>query len=40
MISWRERRPFDYIMLACALALTFYGLLLIYSGSSSAARAR
>src|SRR3970040_697285 len=37
MISWRERRPFDYILLACALALTFYGLLLIYSGTSSTA---
>src|SRR6185369_14376782 len=37
MISWRERRPFDYILLASALALTLYGLVLIYSGSSSAA---
>jgi rod shape determining protein RodA len=35
MISWRERRPFDYIMLASALALTFYGLLLIYSGTAN-----
>ena len=33
MRSWRETRPFDYIMLAAAIALTCYGLLLIYSGS-------
>src|SRR5690606_31667424 len=33
MISWRETRPFDYILLAAALALTGYGLLLIYSGN-------
>jgi rod shape determining protein RodA len=37
MISWRERRPFDYIMLASALALTLFGIVLIYSGSRSAA---
>jgi rod shape determining protein RodA len=35
MISWREKRSFDYILLACALALTVYGLLLIYSGSTA-----
>jgi rod shape determining protein RodA len=33
MISWRERRPFDYLMLVTAVALTCYGLILIYSGS-------
>lgn len=33
MISWRETRPFDYVLLVAALALTGYGLLLIYSGS-------
>ncbi len=33
MISWRERRPFDYIMMASAIALTIFGMLLIYSGS-------
>lgn len=33
MINWRETRPFDYILLAASLALTGYGLLLIYSGS-------
>ena len=33
MISWRETRPFDYVLLIAALALTTYGLLLIYSGS-------
>lgn len=33
MISWREKRPFDFILLAASLALTAYGLLLIYSGS-------
>ena len=37
MISWRERRPFDYIMLASAITLTLYGLLLIYSGTRSTA---
>ena len=36
MISWRETRPFDYILLVASLALTGYGLLLIYSGSISA----
>jgi rod shape determining protein RodA len=35
MISWRETRPFDYVLLAAALALTAYGLLLLYSGSLS-----
>jgi rod shape determining protein RodA len=35
MISWRETRPFDYILLVVSLALTAYGLLLIYSGSAS-----
>ena len=33
MISWRDPRPFDFLLLATALALTAYGLLLIYSGS-------
>ncbi len=33
MISWRETRPFDYVLLVAALSLTGYGLLLIYSGS-------
>jgi rod shape determining protein RodA len=34
VISWRnERRPFDYILLVAAAALTGFGLLLIYSGS-------
>ncbi len=33
MISWRDTRPFDFILLVTALALTTYGLLLIYSGS-------
>jgi rod shape determining protein RodA len=33
MISWREDRPFDFILLVAAIALTGYGLLLIYSGS-------
>jgi rod shape determining protein RodA len=33
MISWRDPRPFDFILLFTALALTAYGLLLIYSGS-------
>ena len=37
MISWREKRPFDFILLACALSLTVYGLLLIYSGSVASA---
>ena len=37
MISWRETRPFDYILLVVALALTAYGLVLIYSGSASTA---
>lgn len=35
MISWREQRSFDYILLLAALALTGYGLVLIYSGSLS-----
>ena len=33
MISWRDPRPFDFLLLFTALALTTYGLLLIYSGS-------
>ena len=33
MISWRETRPFDFVLLATAIALTIYGLVLIYSGS-------
>jgi rod shape determining protein RodA len=33
MISWRDPRPFDFVLLFTALALTAYGLLLIYSGS-------
>jgi rod shape determining protein RodA len=33
MISWRDPRPFDFVLLVTALALTGYGLLLIYSGS-------
>lgn len=33
MISWRETRPFDYILLLTAIALTIYGLVLIYSGT-------
>ena len=33
MISWRETRPFDYVLLLAAVALTGYGLLLIYSGN-------
>jgi rod shape determining protein RodA len=33
MISWRDPRPFDFLLLLTALALTVYGLLLIYSGS-------
>ncbi|MPZ50575.1 MAG: rod shape-determining protein RodA [Dehalococcoidia bacterium] len=33
MISWRETRPFDFILLIAAIALTGYGLLLIYSGT-------
>jgi rod shape determining protein RodA len=33
MISWRPSRPFDYILLVSGIALTVYGLLLIYSGS-------
>ncbi|MGE0685411.1 MAG: rod shape-determining protein RodA [Dehalococcoidia bacterium] len=33
MRSWRETRPFDYVMLAAAVALTCFGLILIYSGS-------
>ena len=33
MISWRETRPFDYVLFVAALSLTAYGLLLIYSGS-------
>jgi rod shape determining protein RodA len=40
MISWRETRPFDYILLIAALALTGYGLLLIYSGTLSTTDAR
>jgi len=35
LISWRESRPFDYVLLLAALALTAYGLVLIYSGSLS-----
>lgn len=37
MISWRERRPFDFILLVASVALCAYGLLLIYSGSLAAA---
>jgi rod shape determining protein RodA len=37
MISWRDNRPFDYILLVTSVALTCYGLLLIYSGSASTA---
>jgi rod shape determining protein RodA len=34
VISWRnESRPFDFILLVAGVALTSYGLLLIYSGS-------
>ena len=33
MISWRDPRPFDFVLLMTAMALTAYGLLLIYSGS-------
>ena len=33
MISWRDTRPFDFILLVAAIALTAYGLLLIYSSS-------
>ena len=36
MISWRDPRPFDFVLLFTALALTAYGLLLIYSGSLTA----
>jgi rod shape determining protein RodA len=36
MISWRETRPFDYILLVTALVLTVYGLLLIYTGNLTA----
>ncbi|HEU0072598.1 MAG TPA: rod shape-determining protein RodA [Dehalococcoidia bacterium] len=36
MISWRDTRPFDFVLLVTALALTTYGLLLIYSGSLTA----
>jgi rod shape determining protein RodA len=36
VISWRETRPFDYILLVASLALTGYGLLLIYSGTLNA----
>ena len=36
MISWRETRPFDYLLLATAVALTIYGLVLIYSGNLTA----
>ena len=36
MISWRETRPFDYVLLLAALALTAYGLILIYSGTLTA----
>ncbi|HLF76518.1 MAG TPA: rod shape-determining protein RodA [Dehalococcoidia bacterium] len=39
MISWRETRPFDYILLVVSIALTVYGLVLIYSGSASQAAA-
>ncbi len=35
MISWREKAPFDYILLVTSCALAVYGLLLIYSGSAS-----
>jgi len=37
VISWRERRPFDFILLVASVALCVYGLLLIYSGSLAAA---
>ena len=33
MISWRETRPFDYVLLGAAIALSCYGLVLIYSAS-------
>jgi rod shape determining protein RodA len=33
MISWRETRPFDYVMLGAAVALSAFGLVLIYSAS-------
>lgn len=33
MISWRDPRPFDFVLLFTALALTAYGLVLIYSGT-------
>ncbi len=36
MISWRETRPFDYVLLIVAIALTGFGLVLIYSGSLTA----
>lgn len=35
MISWRDHRPFDFILLFTSLGLTAYGMLLIYSGSFS-----
>jgi len=35
MISWRETRPFDYVLLGAAIALSCYGLVLIYSASLS-----
>jgi len=33
VISWRDPRPFDFVLLAAAVALTAYGLVLIYSGT-------
>ncbi len=33
MISWRETRPFDYVLLGAAVALSAFGLVLIYSAS-------
>jgi rod shape determining protein RodA len=33
VISWRQNHPFDFILLISSIALTGYGLLLIYSGS-------
>jgi rod shape determining protein RodA len=36
LIDWRTTRPFDYVLLLAAVALTLYGLLLIYSGNLTA----
>lgn len=33
MISWRETRPFDWVLMVAAIALALYGVVLIYSAS-------